>query len=335
MKKIGNDAFTFPLGKNTRWARLGISAPATATTEFTAEYFEAPYSNTTSFSSPITQVSTKEYWQLDRAVTTDAVTVQLFWQDAAWSGINSCAANGDLVVGRFDGTSWVSHGSPSASGSCSGSSAGSITSSSVSSFSPFTFASKTTLFNPLPVSWLNFEATPKVKQVLLNWATGSEINSDKFYIQRSTDGLHFETIDSVKAVGYSIIATHYNGIDNNPNIGLNYYRIKQVDIDGAYSYSRVAVVDYAYYQASNSITASMVYPNPTIGNTNLAVQSTINQSAQLFVVGLDGKLYINKTISLVAGNNHLVIDSEQFASGIYIVNLIVNGQKITHKLVKN
>jgi len=334
VKKIGNTAFTFPLGKNTRWARLAIGAPATATTEFTAEYFEAAYSDVTSLNSPITQVSAKEYWILNRAVTTDAATVQLFWEDAAWSGINSCAANGNLVVARYNGTKWDSHGSPSASGSCSGSSAGTITSSSVSNFSPFTFGSKTVMSNPLPVSWLNFEATPKTKQVLLNWATGSEINSSKFYIQRSLDGITFTTIDSLNASGYAISATHYNGIDNNPHQGLNFYRIKQTDIDGAYTYSRIAVVDYAYYEAGHSISASILYPNPTIGNVNLAVTSSIHQKAQLTVFGLDGRLYINKEITLESGNNQLIIDSEVFAQGIYLINLQVTGQVINHKLVK-
>lgn len=334
LKKVGNDAFTFPTGKGSKWARIAISAPATATTTFTGEYFDQKYSNTSALQSPITQVSAKEYWQLDRAVNTDAVTVQLFWEDAGYSGITSCAANGNLVVARFDGTEWVSHGSPSASGTCSGSSAGTISSSSVTSFSPFTFGSKTASENPLPVSWLNFEATPKTNLVLLNWSTGSELNSKLFYIQRSLNGQDFLTMDSVNAVGFATYQTNYSGIDSNPHRGINYYRIKQLDVDGKYSFTNIIPVDFAYYEVSNSITNSLLYPNPTNANVTLGVSSQINQTAQLTIFSLEGRIILNKNMMLESGQNNVLIESENLPAGIYIVNLNVNGQKISHKLVK-
>ncbi len=122
MKKIGNNAFVFPLGKNGQRRLLGISAINDQDTEYTAEYFDAPYTNTTSLGPGVDAVSSMEHWTLTRAGTTDDAQVELFWEDATASGISDCAT---LSTCYWDGSLWQGMVSTT-SGSCTGNDAGSV-----------------------------------------------------------------------------------------------------------------------------------------------------------------------------------------------------------------
>lgn len=103
LKKIGNQFFEFPIGKNNSWGRLYMSAPTHSNSEFTAEYFDAPYTNTTSVTSPLVNVSSVEYWSLVRTNSNDSVEVSLYWDNAASSNISDCSI---LTMAHWSGTSW-------------------------------------------------------------------------------------------------------------------------------------------------------------------------------------------------------------------------------------
>ena len=136
LTKIGDDAFVFPVGKNNRWRRLGISAPSTITSEFRAEYFNSTYPTITPVNSPLSSVTNAEYWQLDQLNGSNSVNVSLFWEDASQSYITDC---GELSMAHWNGTSWDNILTTS-SGSCTAQDAGSITSTGISSnFGAFTF----------------------------------------------------------------------------------------------------------------------------------------------------------------------------------------------------
>ncbi|MBK7086866.1 MAG: hypothetical protein IPH53_20365 [Flavobacteriales bacterium] len=122
MRKVGNDAFVFPVGKAGQWRRIGISSINDQDTEFTAEFFDSPYTNTTSIGPGLVSVNAIEHWSLARAGTTDDARVELFWEDAAASGITDCAT---LVVSAWDGTSWQGALS-TPSGSCTGNDPGAL-----------------------------------------------------------------------------------------------------------------------------------------------------------------------------------------------------------------
>ena len=122
MRKIGGEAFVFPVGKNGSWRRLGIQDINDADTEFTAEYFPQPYGNTVSLSADLVSVSSVEHWTLTRTGSTDDARVQLFWEDASASGLAGCSG---IAVAYWDGSLW--QGLPSSvQGSCTGSGAGSV-----------------------------------------------------------------------------------------------------------------------------------------------------------------------------------------------------------------
>lgn len=122
LKKTGNDAFFFPIGKNNLFAGLTITAPSTVASQYTAEYFDQAYSTLTPVVSPLSAVSPTGYWNLTKTVPSDQVQVELHWSDASQSGVSNCAA---LSVAHWDVSSWTSLLSTSA-GSCIGNASGSV-----------------------------------------------------------------------------------------------------------------------------------------------------------------------------------------------------------------
>lgn len=136
-KKIGNDAFIYPIGKDTLWRRLAISAPTNVNSEFIAEYFDNQYSSLTPVNAPISNVSNTEYWELNKFNTTDNVQVTLHWEDAALSGITTCSI---LSLAEWTGTEWNDVPS-TVNGACTANNAGNAQSNNVvSNGSIYTFA---------------------------------------------------------------------------------------------------------------------------------------------------------------------------------------------------
>jgi hypothetical protein len=136
LRKIGNTAFVFPIGKNGKWRRMGISAPSVVSSEMTVEYFDNAASNTTVVNSPLSAVSAFEYWNLEKSIPTDNPTIELYWENASLSGISDCAST---TIARYNGTSWDNVISL-ASGMCTGNGSGSVISNSPqSNLGIFTF----------------------------------------------------------------------------------------------------------------------------------------------------------------------------------------------------
>ncbi len=135
-KKIGNDAFVFPIGKNGLWRRLEISAPTNINSEFVAEYFNTSFSSTTPFNAPLNGVSNIEYWKLDKFNTTNNTQVGIYWENATSSGISNCAV---VTLARWDGTAWFNENS-TVTGLCTASNAGNVLSNAIATSSAvFTF----------------------------------------------------------------------------------------------------------------------------------------------------------------------------------------------------
>ncbi|TND08384.1 MAG: putative extracellular nuclease [Bacteroidetes bacterium] len=105
----------------------------------------------------------------------------------------------------------------------------------------------------LPVELLSFRGDAGKKDIALSWTTASEINNDYFTIERSVDGTHFETIGTVEGAGNSSQALAYHFTDGKPHDGINYYRLKQTDFNGEFSYSGIAPVEFNNTGGSISI----------------------------------------------------------------------------------
>jgi Secretion system C-terminal sorting domain len=337
MNKVGTTAFVFPVGDSTKWARIGIGAPTAATT-FQAEYHKAWYVNTITMAAaptPVLQnVSIVEYWPLTRIAGAGNATVTLYWESAAFSGINNCPA---LRVAHWNGAAWENNNNAcTTTGSCA--TIGTIsTTAVVTSFSPFTFGDTAYhLSNPLPIELLSFDAKPDGNKVDLIWATASEVNNDYFTIERTVDGLNFEFVGTAQGAGNSTSVINYSLIDNDPYEGVSYYRLKQTDFDGKYVYSELRMVNFE----KGNVFSFNVYPNPNDGGTlNLELLTNKKQGAEVLVVVYDmlgNELYSKVIITNENGNIIRAIDpSQKLASGVYMVTATSNHKIYNKRLIVN
>jgi hypothetical protein len=181
----------------------------------------------------------------------------------------------------------------------------------------------------LPVELISFNASKENKsKVRLDWVTASETNNDYFTIERSADGLTFETLGKIDGAGSSNSKKSYNSFDYNPLSGINYYRLKQTDFDGKYSYSQIESLDFSSEELSVNI-----YPNPFNNYLNIDIQGETDDSTILGVYDMTGKTIIEKYID--NENNHISLQLDQnLPNGFYFVK-IFNTTTVKHyKVIK-
>jgi len=120
--------------------------------------------------------------------------------------------------------------------------------------------------SPLPVELLSFTAEESADEVLLNWITASEIQSQYFMVEKTSDFVHFSEVTKVAAAGNSNEILHYSATDNNPFSGESYYRLRQVDFDGQEHFSQFEAVTFGEFAQLSAV----VYPVPArVGDINI------------------------------------------------------------------
>jgi parallel beta-helix repeat protein len=165
----------------------------------------------------------------------------------------------------------------------------------------------------LPVAFINpFRATKIKETIKIEWTTASENNNAFFEVQSSINGVDFSTIGSVKGVGNSAQITPYFFNDNNPNRGINYYRIKQVDRDEKSVFTNILTVFFDSKKLS-------IYPNPAHEKLNILTDETIE------FVKIKS---INGAVLKTQKGNFSQIDLDNLASGFYILEVKMEGNTV-------
>lgn len=177
---------------------------------------------------------------------------------------------------------------------------------------------------PLPVKLTYFNVKAEGKKAHLSWQTATEQNSDRFDIERSVDGLRFEKIGAVNAAGNSNIHIDYNFFDLAPKNGINYYRLKEVDIDSRQQLSEIRTAHFG----DDAVFA--LYNNPTNGSD---LKLTINVLPSVLSV-FDASGRKVKEMNITSGSNSLSVAG--LASGTYLAVLNKGGKVIgVEKFVVN
>ncbi len=312
IRKIGDDAFTFPVGDNGNLQTIGISAPSNVTDVFEAQYFDispdsvspVPYYHDSIETPPLDHVSGTEHWILNRVLGSSNVFVSLNW-DLSSGGVGVPAT---LRVARWDGSMWRDEGNGGTSGTLSDGIV--MSGSAVSSFSPFTLAS-TTLANPLPVNIVNFEAELKESEVELRWRTASDKGIMSFVVEKSLNGTKWKEIGTIESRN-SITGSHYTSFDYEPILGDNYYKLKMIHDDSKIQYSQVIKINYNPNQIK-------IYPNPV---RDVLLIKNLPEQYQVHLYDAYGRML------LTTRENNL--DFKGLPSGIYEL-LIINkkGEKVS------
>jgi hypothetical protein len=171
----------------------------------------------------------------------------------------------------------------------------------------------------LPVQLSFFKSDVSGKDVQLSWQTASEINSDYFVVETSTDGRQYTALDTVKAAGNSNTSINYNYRHSAPGAGSHYYRLKQMDLDGKFVYSVVRK------ETIFSIASFGIYPNPSSGNINVTHTAAQNGD-RISVYTIGGQEVLQKMPA--RGNTQTSIDLTSLRKGIYLVSLRKPGGEI-------
>ncbi|MFN0188463.1 MAG: T9SS type A sorting domain-containing protein [Bacteroidia bacterium] len=182
--------------------------------------------------------------------------------------------------------------------------------------------------SPLPIVLLSFSFTcNEENKTVLEWTTASEKNNDFFYIERSADGITFEEIGKEKGAGNSNQQLSYSWVDEYPSRFNKYYRLKQVDYDGSFSYSpTIATLCYGENFSFR------VWPNPTNGILTVLFQGNTQDASIIRIVDGYGKLVIEKPVT-EDQSTELIIDLKNEAPGTYFIYLTSKSSVKVEKII--
>jgi len=178
----------------------------------------------------------------------------------------------------------------------------------------------------LPVDFISFNGKLLMdKTIRLDWKAETDINHSYFNVEKSTNNFTFTSIGRVS------IKPPYYLIDPSPNVGNNYYRIKQVNNDGKYTYSKVINIVY-----DPSAFTMQIYPNPIRDVLNLKVSLPGADNIQLQVSDMEGQIVLKTTKFITNGIGEFNIDVRSWPSQLYSVKIIDSNNKVlgTQKIIK-
>lgn len=346
MKKIGNDAFVFPVGKLYASNPLGgapvgghrliaMSAPANTTDEFTAQFYVASAGLVGAIVAPaapqLVWVSRCEYWRLEKNTPAAAtVNVTLSWNASSNCNISYVTNLSRLVIAgntstTYNATSYVTgsgnwnrFGATTTTGTTS---AGTITWNGVNAFGPFALGSINANDNPLPFELNAFRATGKKDRITLDWEVSNNDLQEAYTIERSRDGRLFEPVGTLTATAARTAS--YALDDLKPFNGWNYYRLRARDKQDITASSSIIKV----WWGKEAVVS--VLPNPAKEKIviNLSDPSSIQQ---IQLVNSNGQLLQEfRAISFV---NEVNVSSLQ--AGIYYIRFIGKNGAVTKTFVK-
>ncbi len=183
----------------------------------------------------------------------------------------------------------------------------------------------------LPVELIYVNAEPKTNSILVKWATALEINNLGFEVQRSADGVNFETIGWVNGNNNSTITLAYEYDDMNVQSNVvYYYRLNQIDNDGA---NAVSYVVSAKIGGNSEFTVSEPMPNPAQDFSKLVVNTSAAQAVKVQIVDVTGRIISENVANITAGSNTLTLDVQNVASGQYLAVVFADGKAYSKNLI--
>lgn len=175
---------------------------------------------------------------------------------------------------------------------------------------------------PLPVGYIQWDVQYIDEQVVLAWGTDIEKDNKQFVIQRSNNGLIWETIGAVSGKGNTTEATYYHYTDHQPLTGISYYRLMQIDFNGTPSYTSILSVNTLKTETI------AIYPNPAKNNFNVLTKN--HAIDQLIISNPIGKSFPVTYTETEGGFN---VDCSKLSAGIYTLTVISEGTIQSERLV--
>ena len=324
--KEGIGGFTYPIGNGSSYqpvtADLTDNDLGLQARYFSADAGTAAFTTTGASKIKLESYNSQEYWDLT-PVGTATGTVNISWDATNNGSITSSSDIKVFKVAHKTSSGWLNEGSSAVTGN---SLAGNVTSETISSWSPITLG--VIPEESLPVTLISFTARMSEANTLLNWQTSSEFNASYFDLERSSDARTFEKIAKIQAAGNSsLIRTYYFHDTHLSQVTpITYYRLRQVDQDGTYAYSRLVSV-----KRNDSAMRANLYPNPSQSYTPLTVESgsliasieVWNSSGQKMTVPVSNLNDRKAELNINSLDSGVYVLQVKTADGIAIKKLIV------------
>jgi len=181
----------------------------------------------------------------------------------------------------------------------------------------------------LPIELLSFNAVCESNKVNINWATASETNNNYFTIERSKDLQTWETVTAIPGAGNSNTVLHYSAIDNQPFPDYTYYRLKQTDYNGNFTYSDVVIAGCGNTTSFDFISVNQ---SKEFGDMVLSFTAGEGELYTCTLYDIRGRLLQKKSAQAVAGINEVNVKVQGMSNGIYIL-ILQNDTKLISKKI--
>ncbi len=170
---------------------------------------------------------------------------------------------------------------------------------------------------PLPVTLLSFTGKANNDIVNLYWNTAAEYQVKKIIIERSKDGISYQQLTEVLPKGSSTVGAAYSTADIYPFSGISFYRLKIIDTDGRFEYSKIISIQMPVKEFG----ITQLFPNPVSDMLHVQIQSAKLQSIQVLVFDITGKQMLSKSIDLKVGMNEINTSFANLGAGMYILKV--------------
>ena len=184
----------------------------------------------------------------------------------------------------------------------------------------------------LPLELTKFAGRQQNELIKLDWTTSQETNADYFEIERSLNGTYFGKIGKVSSKYHTTsTATNYEFTDANAINGMNFYRLKQYDMDGKFKYSNIIPVVFNH----SIVKMIRISPNPVNADLNITLTVSENAALECKIYNADGRQVKTLTAAVNVGKNTISENVTALPNGNYIVVLIHNNERIAEtKFIK-
>jgi hypothetical protein len=332
----GASSSMFPLGSPTRNAQASIEY---TTAPITAGYLEAKFvaSNPTSvvpYPSPLTDqfnyvlnnVVSEGYWEIKPSATSGvdggAYTVTLEGETISLAAsTNASYTDVRVIKSPVPHSSWVLQG---AHGTATGANADfTVSRTGMSGYSYFAMAYPTSA--PLPVELVSFAANcDDNNTVSVNWTTASEHNSDYYTVEKSRDGISWNVLKIIPAAGNSTQLINYSVADVADISGTVYYRLTQVDVDGASKMYDIVSTNCS----SEKELALIAYPNPSNGQFTVKIENALGGKYDLTITDMQGKAIEEQSLDLETGTTVVKLNPVGLQPGVYLLQFMQDGNML-------
>ncbi|HRG01580.1 MAG TPA: T9SS type A sorting domain-containing protein [Bacteroidia bacterium] len=251
------------------------------------------------------------YWSIDAsAPSTGNYNITLYnrgYSNATGSGFS-------VAKSPSSSPSWT------LAGNCVSSPATATIRNGVSGFSKFSTVQGTL---PLPVELISFDGISANSYNNIFWKSAVEINFHHYELESSENGTSFSRIADIQPIGNQNSINSYEYLDFNFFKPITYYRLKMVDQDNSFRYSNVIAIEYGSIK-ENKIT---VYPNPASNELYISLLSSNQKNAAINIFDIYGRVLYKQELDLSNGFENAYINTSEFASGTYIVNVTFDDSK--------